>query len=296
MFRGNYTTIQSHFYMINDDHRTNNYIQAIQQKVKPNFTVIDLGAGTGILGLQCAVAGASTVHLVEQEETLVKVLEKTIENLNLSTKCKIHHKKSNVFLGNYYDKCNLIVCEGIGDHIFESRMIFDFLYYKDKLNIEHSIPEHFKLCMHEQTVRIDRDKLGVHQHLLDELEIPLLDSIDIVDNIITDPLYIYGDTIIKNNCILEFNCIADLEKPINLTLERLPTKDEYLILYFNIKLAEDVYLSNSPSRKDENHSYYQRLVSCKNIKSKNIRIEIDYKKDTKGLEDKPFPNIEILNE
>jgi len=293
MFRGTYTSIQSHFYMINDDHRTNSFIKAIQQKVNKNSTVIDLGSGTGILGLECAKAGAKQVHLVEQESKLASIIQEAVQHKNLKQTCIVHNKRSDDFFKSFNESADLIVCEGIGDHIFESRMIYDFLLYKEKLNITHSIPESFKLCIHSHTVKINRQRLGEHQELIDKLDIPVLDSIYMVEDKISDPLYVYGDKVTDQTCILEFSSINDLNKEIKVELSRIPSKDEYLILYFDILLGKDIFLSNHPSRPDQNHSYYQRLISCKNITSAHIKINIDYTQHVIGVEDKPYPNIEV---
>lgn len=44
-------------------------------------TVIDLGAGTGILGIGCLLLGAKKVTFVEVDKDSIKVLEKNIEQL-----------------------------------------------------------------------------------------------------------------------------------------------------------------------------------------------------------------------
>ena len=67
------------------------------------------------------------------------------------------------------------------------------------------------------------------------------------------------------------------------------------ILYFEIDLWNKLNISNKLTREDLPHSYYQRLISCKDIKSPNIQIKIDYEKHVTGIEDEPFPNIEIVN-
>jgi len=207
MFRGTYTSIQSHFYMINDDHRTNSFIKAIQQKVNKNSTVIDLGSGTGILGLECAKAGAKQVHLVEQESKLASIIQEAVQHKNLKQTCIVHNKRSDDFFKSFNESADLIVCEGIGDHIFESRMIYDFLLYKEKLNITHSIPESFKLCIHSHTVKINRQRLGEHQELIDKLDIEKNESIN--------KLYMetYKGTRRKNNDFL--NSIKQKEEDNN---------------------------------------------------------------------------------
>lgn len=262
--------------------------------------VVDLGAGTGVLGIECAKAGADVVHLVEQEPKLVKVIEQMVKEHGVEDRCIIHNKRSDEFLNEFNgDTVDLVVCEGIGDHIFESRLILDFLNFKKKYKAG-CIPELFELYVHHTPVKINRELLGKYHTVLDKLEKPTLDSVNITDNIIHDRLYKFGDKITETKCILGFDDPTDLRIHCKkISLNRIPEDDEYLILYFDVKLYnnhhEYINISNKPSREDLPHSYYQRLISCKDIKSPNIQIKIDYEKHITGIEDEPFPNIEIVN-
>lgn len=295
MFRGKYTGTHSQFYMISDTHRVNSFVKAIRKKVHVGDTVVDLGAGTGILGIECAKAGADTVHLVEQEPKLISVIEQMIKEHNVEDQCIIHNKRSDQFLNDYSGPADLVVCEGIGDHIFESRLIKDFLQFKVDYKID-SIPEMFKLYIHDTPVKMNRELLGKYHTVLDKLEKPTLDSVNITDNVINDRLYVFSEKITETKAILEFDSPGQLRKHCEkISLSRIPDDDEYLILYFDIKLHENINISNKLSREDLPHSYYQRLISCKDIKSPTIQIKIDYEKHITGIEDEPYPNIEIVN-
>lgn len=54
-----------HIQMLNDRRRTGAYLQALQESVKPGDVVLDLGTGSGILGVAAAQAGAGTVYAIE---------------------------------------------------------------------------------------------------------------------------------------------------------------------------------------------------------------------------------------
>ncbi|MCA9624611.1 MAG: 50S ribosomal protein L11 methyltransferase [Myxococcales bacterium] len=54
-----------HISMLDDVVRTQGYIDAIMETVKPGDVVVDLGTGTGILAVAAALAGASRVYAIE---------------------------------------------------------------------------------------------------------------------------------------------------------------------------------------------------------------------------------------
>lgn len=54
-----------HIDMLNDRGRTEAFIKAIQQTVKPGDVVVDLGTGTGVLAIAAAKAGARKVYAIE---------------------------------------------------------------------------------------------------------------------------------------------------------------------------------------------------------------------------------------
>ena len=69
-----------HFCMVADTVRNEAYRAAIERVVgrRPGCRVLDIGAGTGLLGVMCARAGAGTVDLVEMNDTLADVAERTL--------------------------------------------------------------------------------------------------------------------------------------------------------------------------------------------------------------------------
>ena len=65
-----YASVSGHRSMALDATRNQLYREALQQVVRPDSVVLDLGAGTGIHGLIAARLGAKRVYLVEPEDIL----------------------------------------------------------------------------------------------------------------------------------------------------------------------------------------------------------------------------------
>ena len=64
-------TLYNDFYgMLSDSVRMEAFREAIQQVVKPGDVVVDLGAGTGILGFLALQAGAAKVFAIEQSDSM----------------------------------------------------------------------------------------------------------------------------------------------------------------------------------------------------------------------------------
>lgn len=73
-----YAGAEVHRMMLADKTRTEGYGRAIEQLVKPGMTVLDVGAGTGILSFFAARAGASKVYAVDRSDIL-SVTEELVE-------------------------------------------------------------------------------------------------------------------------------------------------------------------------------------------------------------------------
>lgn len=58
------------YQMLSDQHRMDAYQRAIRQVVKADDVVVDLGAGTGILGFLALKAGAKKVYAIEKSESI----------------------------------------------------------------------------------------------------------------------------------------------------------------------------------------------------------------------------------
>ncbi len=65
-----YETVESHRKMALDSVRNAAYFAALQRVITPDSVVLDLGAGTGVLGFMAARLGARRVYLVEPSDVI----------------------------------------------------------------------------------------------------------------------------------------------------------------------------------------------------------------------------------
>lgn len=99
-----YAQLSIHRWMLRDEVRNEAYRKAIAQVVKPGDVVLDMGAGTGILSIFAAQAGARKVYAIErtaiaavarrmvqnnQVEGCVEVLQDDLEDIDLPEKVDV---------------------------------------------------------------------------------------------------------------------------------------------------------------------------------------------------------------
>lgn len=84
-----------HFLMLNDHGRNRKYQQAIQKAVQNGCsTVLDIGTGTGILGMCAKKAGAAEVYACELSKTMYELACEVVAANGMEGGIKILHKKS----------------------------------------------------------------------------------------------------------------------------------------------------------------------------------------------------------
>ncbi|KAM9770276.1 protein arginine N-methyltransferase 9 [Menidia menidia] len=84
-----------HFLMLNDHGRNRKYQQAIQKAVRKGCnSVLDIGTGTGILGMCAKKAGAAEVYACELSKTMYELACEVVAANGMDGSIKIIHKKS----------------------------------------------------------------------------------------------------------------------------------------------------------------------------------------------------------
>ena len=87
----------------------------------PGKTVIDMGCGTGVLGIYALSKGAEFVYFVEQDDQMVYILENILPNKVDPNKYKIIHKDIEDLILRDFDQLppNVAVSEFYGPRLFD---------------------------------------------------------------------------------------------------------------------------------------------------------------------------------
>ena len=121
--------IRDHLSMVNDQPRGQRYLEAMQAKIRPGDTVLEVGTGAGLLSCLAARLGAAHVYTVEQSPALHQIAREVVEANGLTDKITLinAHSSDLVKLGLIKQPVDVFVTETIGTqgldegivHVFE---------------------------------------------------------------------------------------------------------------------------------------------------------------------------------
>ena len=129
-----YNDLEIHRLMIDDKPRTQAYCDAIL-KNRESFkdkVVMDIGAGSGILSLFAATAGAKIVHAVEASP-MAKLISKIAESNNFKDTIIVHESRvESLILKDLNDsKVDIIISEWMGFYLLHESMLPSVLFARD---------------------------------------------------------------------------------------------------------------------------------------------------------------------
>ncbi len=102
-----------HELLLNDEPRMHAYKEAIRSTVRPGDIVVDVGTGTGILAIWALQAGATHVHAIELNETILQQARHMMATNGFETRCSFYQDVSyRVVLP---ERCDLMISEIIGN-------------------------------------------------------------------------------------------------------------------------------------------------------------------------------------
>lgn len=105
--------IDFHQLMLNDEIRMTTYRNAIQEAVKPGMVVLDIGTGTGILGLWALQAGAKHLYAIDVNPKILSVAVQNFEQAGFSGQYEVFNDLSNNI--DLPIKVDLIISEIMGN-------------------------------------------------------------------------------------------------------------------------------------------------------------------------------------
>ncbi|MEM7056323.1 MAG: 50S ribosomal protein L11 methyltransferase [Pseudomonadota bacterium] len=114
-----------HWLMVNDLPRNESYENAINQAVQPGMTVLDIGAGTGLLSMMSARAGAEHVYAVEQNPLMAEIARRCIAANGFSDRITILEMNSDAIeIGIQIPvRCDLLTHEILSTAVLQEGVI-----------------------------------------------------------------------------------------------------------------------------------------------------------------------------
>jgi len=116
----NYHNIRGHESMLKDSVRCEAFRNAIADTVTPGCAVLDAGAGTGILSLFAAQAGARVVYAVERTE-IAELARRIVAENGFSD--RVHVFRDDIESAAIPEKVDVIVSEWLGGYALDENLL-----------------------------------------------------------------------------------------------------------------------------------------------------------------------------
>ena len=124
-----YAQLSLHRWMLRDRIRNEAYRQALISVVKPGDAVLDMGAGTGVLSMFAAQAGATEVFAVERT-SIAKFATQLIEENGFTDRIKV--MQTDLEDANLPRKVDVIVSEWMGGLGVDENMLAPLVMARDR--------------------------------------------------------------------------------------------------------------------------------------------------------------------
>jgi protein arginine N-methyltransferase 1 len=138
--------IDEHRHYLQDEVRLTAFRQAIREAVVPGSVVVDLGSGTGILGLLACEAGAARVYSIE-ETSLIEVAREICQANGFTD--RIHFIKDHSTRITLPEPADVVLADQIGHFGFEAGL-FDYFSDARRRFLRPNgttIPSHITFCL-----------------------------------------------------------------------------------------------------------------------------------------------------
>jgi type I protein arginine methyltransferase len=124
-----YASLATHRLMLHDDMRNQAYRQALLATVKPGDVVLDFGAGTGILSLFAAQAGAARVYAVERT-AIARLARRLVKRNGFDDRIVVI--RGDVEHVNLPENVDVIVSEWLGAFGVDENMLAPLVVARDR--------------------------------------------------------------------------------------------------------------------------------------------------------------------
>ncbi len=128
--------IKIHQAMLQDKLRTMSYKKAIENNVKKDDIVLDLGCGTGILSFFAAKKGCKKIYAIDKSN-IIKEAVKTARRNNLEK--NIEFVKKDILRFRPMEKIDILIHDQIGTYIWEENIISKVAYIRDNFLKQNAI-------------------------------------------------------------------------------------------------------------------------------------------------------------
>lgn len=149
-----------HAAYLRDGRKLDGYRAALVEVVTPTSAVLDLGAGTGILGLLAASAGARVVYAVDWG-SIIGVAKEIAEANGLDD--KIVHVQGNSTKLDLPEPIDVVVCDQIGGHVYDAGVLDYFADARSRLLAPggQMVPRAFTLLVAPVEADVWRETVGI---------------------------------------------------------------------------------------------------------------------------------------
>src|SRR5688500_3980766 len=103
--------LQEHLGYLTDGLRLERFREAIAKVVRPGDRIVDVGCGSGILGLLCLQAGAAHVYCID-ESPMLEVARETFRRKGLADRATLISGRS--FRVQLPERVQVAVCDHVG--------------------------------------------------------------------------------------------------------------------------------------------------------------------------------------
>jgi SAM-dependent methyltransferase len=247
-----YQRLRVHRGLMRDRVRTDVYRQAILARVKPGDVVLDFGAGSGILSMFAALAGAKMVYAVERT-SIAQVAQALVQKNGLGDRVKF--LQEDIESIDLLEPVDVIVSEWMGGYGVDENMLAPLLKARDRFLKPGGVmlPESVSAWMAPTWDERRDHELNYWRNSPYELDLSLISSLTAQEyfvgeqNISADTLLAEPQQLWDTDC---YQCSvatanSDFHASLSFLINR-PGKLVSLATWFRAEFGAGVCLTNAP--------------------------------------------------